>query len=122
MWRLKIWSIAFSPIVIGLIVLFNFNEEIGTIIMYLSSITAPVAMYLENKSLVSKGIDTNKGSPTGNNLANFSVLLLLVVQYGCFTHWRTIFIQVIISLYKHLTNSLCGNFTTLRFASCNPHN
>lgn len=70
MWRIKVWSIAFSPMLIGLLIMIYIDDGIGQLIMYLGYFSILYATNIEKNILSEKGIDNENGSTTGNFLAN----------------------------------------------------
>jgi hypothetical protein len=78
MWRLKVWSIMYTPMIIGVLIMIYASESFGIAVMSTTFLTLPIAMNLENRILNNKGIDVTNGSPLGNFLAK----LLGVIVVG----------------------------------------
>jgi len=92
MWRLKIWGIAYGPIIVGNFVMFKFNETVGLLIMAISFITIKIALDEEHKILVSKGINIENGSALGNILAKvFGVIIVGGAAWLFFTMVKNIY-------------------------------
>jgi len=90
MYRLKLWSFAFLPIVLGLIIWIFSNLQIGFFVMLVSILTIRHAIRVEQKILAEKGIDYREGSSVGNYLAKiFGIIILggtFWVIYFMITH------------------------------------
>jgi hypothetical protein len=71
MYRIKVWGLAYLPMIIGIFMSVFFGLTIGQFVMAISFITIPIAIKMEQSILKSRGIDYSNGSPAGNVIAKF---------------------------------------------------
>ena len=69
MHRVWLWSFAYSPMIIGVLLMVYVSDSIGESVMYLSIFTVPYCILKEQKILEEKGVNFENGSPVGNFLA-----------------------------------------------------
>ncbi|WP_027330568.1 hypothetical protein [Marinimicrobium agarilyticum] len=69
MYRMKIWGLGYSPMILGIIISIFAGVGIGQVVMVASIITVPVAIKMEQSILEVQGVNYENGSPAGNFLA-----------------------------------------------------
>jgi len=92
MYRLKVWGLAYLPLMLGILISVFFGLTIGQFVMAISLITIPIALKMEQSILKSRGMDYSNGSPAGNVMAKF---LGAIVVFGALWLFGYMLVSVI---------------------------
>lgn len=78
MYRIKIWTIGYLPLIIGIVAAVYAGLGVGAVIMTTSIFTVPVAIKMEEKLLKERGVDFENGSSSGNVLAKVLGVIVII--------------------------------------------